>query len=54
MDVKIASDALKIVSLNVRGVSNFRKRRTLFTWCHRKNVDGIFLQETHSNKATEN
>ena len=26
MDVKIASDALKIVSLNVRGVSNFKKK----------------------------
>ena len=25
MDVKISSDALKIVSLNVRGVSNLKK-----------------------------
>ena len=31
MNVKIASDVLKIVSLNVRGVSNFKKRRTIFT-----------------------
>ena len=54
MDVKISSAALKIVSLNVRGVSNFKKRRTIFTWCRRKNADVIFLQETHSNKATEN
>ena len=46
MDVKIASDALKIVSLNVRGVSNFKKRHTIFTWCRRKNADVIFLQET--------
>ena len=29
MDVKISSDsaAIKLVSLNVRGVSNFKKRR---------------------------
>ena len=55
IDVKISSDALTIVSLNVRGVSNFKKRRTIFTWCREKNADVIFfLQETHSNKATEN
>ena len=54
MDVKILSAALKIVSLNVRGVSNLKKRPTIFTWCRRKNADVIFLQETHSNKATEN
>ena len=54
MDVKMSSAALKIVSLNVRGVSNFKKRRTIFTWCRRKNADVIFLQETHSKKATEN
>ena len=53
MDVKISSSALKIVSLNARGVSNFKKRRTIFTCCGRKNADVIFLQETHSNKATE-
>ena len=41
MDVKISSDALKIVSLNVRGVvSNFKKRRTIFTWCRKKNDGG--------------
>ena len=44
---------LKIISLNVRGISNFKKRRTIFTWCRRKNADVIFLQETHSSKATE-
>ena len=37
-----------------KGVSNFKKRRTIFRWCRRKNADVIFLQETHSNKATEN
>ena len=38
-------DTLKLVSLNVRGISNFRKRRMIYT-C-------IFLQETHSKKDTE-
>lgn len=53
MDVKISSAAIKLVSLNVRGVSNFEKRRTIFTWWPRRNVDVIFLQETHSNKEKE-
>ena len=44
---------MKIVSLNVRGISNFKKRRTIFTWCRRKNADVIFLQETHSFLASE-
>ena len=44
---------MKIVSLNVRGISNLKKRRTIFTWCRRKNADVIFLQETHSFLASE-
>ena len=43
----------KFVSLNVRGISNFRKRRTLFTWCRKQKADVIFLQETHSTKDNE-
>ena len=26
----------KLFSLNVRGINNFRKRRTIFTWCRKK------------------
>ena len=37
----------KLFSLNVRGINNFRKRRTIFTWCRKEKVDLIFLQETH-------
>ena len=48
---KIKSDSLKLVSLNVRGLSNFRKRRAIFTWCRKQKADLIFLQETHSTKA---
>ena len=47
------SATLKIMSLNVREISNFKKRRTIFTWCRRKSADVIFSQETHSNKTTE-
>ena len=43
----------KFLSLNVRGISNFRKRRTIFTWCKKQKVDVIFLQETHSTKDNE-
>ena len=43
----------KFVSLNVRGISNFRKRRTIFTWCRKQKADVIFLKETHSTKDNE-
>ena len=45
---------VKIVSLNVRGLSNFKKRRVIFTWCRKMESDIIFLQETHSKIETEN
>ena len=47
------SDSFKLISLNVRGISNFQKRRMIFTWCRKKSADIIFLQETHSKKETE-
>ena len=43
----------KFIFLNVRGISNFRKRRTIFTWCRKQKADVIFLQETHSTKDNE-
>lgn len=45
---------LKLLSLNVRGLGNFKKRKTIFSWCKRQKADLIFLQETHSTKETEN
>ena len=42
---------LKLISPNVRGISNFNKRRTIFTWCRKQKADIIFLQETHSKKG---
>ena len=46
-------DTCKLVSLNVRGISNFLKRRMIFRWCLKKKTDFIFLQETHSKSDTE-
>ena len=43
----------KLISLNVRGISNFKKRKMMFTWCRKKKTDIIFLQETHSKKDAE-
>ena len=43
----------KFISLNVRGISNFRKRKTIFTGCRKQKADVIFLQETHSIKDNE-
>jgi len=37
----------------VRGINNFRKRRTIYTWCRKQKADFIFLQETHSKKDSE-
>ena len=50
---KTKPDSLKLLSLNVKGLSNFRKRRTIFTWCRKQKADLIFLQESHSTKGGE-
>ena len=42
------------LSLNVRGASNFKKRKIIHTWAKSKNSDLIFLQETHSTPKMEN
>lgn len=42
----------RILSLNVRGLSNFKKR-VIFAWCRKKNANIIFLQETHSTGNNE-
>ena len=37
----------------MRGLSNIKKRWSIFNWCRKSNADLILLQETHSTKATE-
>ena len=44
----MSATTCKLLSLNVRGISNFKKRKTKFTWCPKQKADFIFLQETHS------
>ena len=46
--------AFKLISLNVKGLRDFRKRRTIFLWCRKRKADLVFLQETQSIAATEN
>ena len=47
------SETLTLLSLNLRGLTNFQKRRTVITWCREKNADIVFLQETHSKRDTK-
>ena len=43
----------KLISLNTRGISNFRKTRTIFIWLRKQKPDIVFLQETHSTRGNE-
>ena len=45
---KVKPESIKFLSLNVRGLSNFHKRREIFFGCMKQKTDMIFLQETHS------
>ena len=42
-----------MLSLNVRSLSNFKKRCAIFAWCRKQNPNIIFLQETHSTGNNE-
>ena len=44
----------KIISLNVRGIRNFEKRKSIFNWLMKQNSDICFLQETYSTEDIEN
>ena len=43
----------KLLSLNVRGIQSFTKRRALFCWLNERKGDIVFLQETYSTKDVE-
>lgn len=43
----------KLLSLNVRGIRSYEKRKTMFTWLTKQKPDIIFLQETYSTKEME-
>ena len=42
-----------MVSVNVRGLINFKKRQAIFNWLKRLKYDIVFLQETHSTSLVE-
>ena len=42
-----------LVSLNVRGLNNFKKRKSVFSWLEKKKYDMILLQETYSTLDSE-
>ena len=46
-------DDLKIISYNVRGLNNNRKRFSIYNFLKRCNCDIAFLQETYSSKDAE-
>ena len=44
----------KTISLNVRGIRTFEKRKSIFNWIIKQNSDICFLQETYSTEEIEN
>ena len=46
--------SVKIMSLNVRGIISGCKRRKLFLWLSKQNVDIVLLQETHCTRSKLN
>ena len=45
---------LKVLSLNVRGINQRKKRKSIFNWVRKQNVDLALLQETYSTENCEN
>lgn len=50
----MANFNFKLLSLNARGIRDFNKRETIFTWIKKQKVDIAFLQETYSSQEIEN
>ena len=50
----IALGICKVISLNVTGLTNREKRRTVFCFLKDQNCDVFFLQETYSEPNDEN
>ena len=46
-------ESLKIITCNVRGMADIMKRRQIFWYFQRQNVDITMLQETHSTISKE-
>ena len=50
----ITNTKLFVLSLNINGLSEDKKRSKLFEKLINRNIDTILLQETHSTKTTRN
>ena len=44
----------KLVSLNVRGIRSFEKRKAVLNWLYKSQADICFLQETYSTPEVVN
>ena len=44
----------KLLSLNVRGIRTFEKRKAIFNWPSKSGADICFFQETYSTRDVEN
>ena len=40
-----------LISINIRGISNFRKRKPIFTWCRKQKANIFFRHSTKKNEA---
>ena len=47
------NNQVKVISMNVRGLSNPKKRSDVFHWAKSKNISIACFQETHSTLETE-
>ena len=43
----------KLMSFNVRGLGEYFKRKTIWTWIRKQSTELAFLQETHSTASKE-
>ena len=50
----MANFNFKLLSLNARGIRDFHKRETIFTWIKKQKANIAFLQETYSSQEIEN
>ena len=50
----MANYNFNLFSLNARGISDYFKRKSIFTWVKQQNADLVFLQETYSTPDIEN
>ena len=44
----VDNENFKLISLNARGIRDFAKRKTIFSWIQKQNADIAFLQKNYS------